>query len=756
MRLASKRSLTGSLRSPHNSFSLRPDFFAPAIVAIPVGLLLAVSLQVDVLAYVVMLVSLGLLTSFDFRKGPTRSALAFLVSILGLLYVSEASIIGQALSLTPYPSLVLAAFPPSVGVVVSPIFFSQKTRYRIPKVGALAALATGVGLGMASLSRNGSDLSAVSILFSSLAFIPLAFAANGGQMVLLHYLERFWQSKKIMFSMMPALFFSLNSLTVLAYLNTRDQSLLLTFLSSLAVLPMLALTGFGVYRLAGKIPASSPSPSPSTGPMSITVSGDHTVREGHGQNLRISTSSGSRPKEIASLTATVLGPNGKRDSLKLNRKGTGNYVASFFPRSQGTYTVQVDCVAKDRSSSHGSFSFAVPAQPSAPLPPAPQHTHLPLPKLRTSPPPKAPSPVPSRPIQPQPMRLAPTTVQAPKPPPPPRIPGGPLPKLDDWDPRVWVNQDVHGYKVIEHVATGATGYVLRASFGSAGSEMALKIPIIRTTTGATSLNETMAEATTLLELSGQSKYVVQIKGILVDRLNVQEIIKGDTQLYLHSPPAIVMEFMRGGNAKRLVEDPSYDALYYSEKWPSVVMMIGQMIATALQTIHDANFVHLDVKPQNILFNTKPPATGSDMLGQMTSGTLLPKLADLGSAVRTDGKVIQFTSEYAPVEQVLGAGADPSMDIYALGATLYSLLTKTPVHSKKLIDAMNDMISNPQSNKSSDELRATWKNFEPDYNRIDSKFASVVPTLKDMMSKEAKKRPAARDVSESLRKLAARW
>src|SRR5947209_7071436 len=61
-------------------------------------------------------------------------------------------------------------------------------------------------------------------------------------------------------------------------------------------------------------------------------------------------------------------------------------------------------------------------------------------------------------------------------------------------------------------ATGATGYVLRASFGTAGSEMALKIPILKTTTGAAALNETMAEATTLLELSGQSKYVVQIKG----------------------------------------------------------------------------------------------------------------------------------------------------------------------------------------------------------------------------------------------------
>jgi serine/threonine protein kinase len=328
--------------------------------------------------------------------------------------------------------------------------------------------------------------------------------------------------------------------------------------------------------------------------------------------------------------------------------------------------------------------------------------------------------------------------------------------LDDWDPRAWLNQDVHGYKVKEHIATGATGYVLRASFGTAASEMALKIPILKTTTGAAALNETMAEATTLSELSGQSKYVVQIKGILVDRMNIQEIMKGDTGLYLHSPPTIVMEYMRGGNAKRLVEDPSYDALYYSEKWGGVVILMGQMISTALEMIHGAGFVHLDVKPQNILFTATPPPTGQDMLEQMVSGKISPKLADLGSAVRTGGKVVQFTSEYAPVEQVLGSGADPSMDIYALGATLYSMLTKTPVHSKRLIEAMNNMISNPESNRAGDELRSLWKSFNPDFTRIDSKFSSIVPVLADMMAKDAKRRPIAREVSNSLRNVAGKY
>jgi len=134
--------------------------------------------------------------------------------------------------------------------------------------------------------------------------------------------------------------------------------------------------------------------------------------------------------------------------------------------------------------------------------------------------------------------------------------------------------------------------------------MAIKIPILKTGTGAAALEETMSEATRLLELSAQSKYVVQLRGILVDRLNIQEIVKGDTQLYLRSPPAIVMELMKGGAAKGLLEDPAYDSLYYSEKWGGIVMLIGSMIATGLETIHNAGFVHLDIKPQNLflIFN----------------------------------------------------------------------------------------------------------------------------------------------------------
>jgi serine/threonine protein kinase len=684
-------------------------------------------------------VILGILTSLDIRSGPLKTALGFLVSVLGLIYATEGSSIGSSLSLTAYPSLVLVSLPPAFGVVLSALLFSSRTRFRIPKENILASLVASIGLGLASTSGSSFDLTPAldGVLLRSLVFVPLALAGNSAQMGLLHFLEKFLKTKRSVV-MMPSLFFSLNSLTVLAYFASRDPNLEYAFLSSLIYVPLLAVVGSVTSGLSIKAqPKQQTTPKQISAPPVVIIAADRMIKQGQNEMIRVVTSVSGRPADVANLTATLTLPTGKREDLRLSHKSQGKYAMSYFPRQPGTYSLQV-AVTKNQLSTNETFSFTVQSPPTPP--PIPKHVQ-PLPQPRNV-------------FTPPPRPIAPPPIQAPKQP----STTSPISssRLDDWDPRAWLNQDVHGYRVKEHIATGATGYVLRASFGTAGSEMALKIPILKTTTGATALNETMAEATTLLELSGQSKYVVQIKGILVDRMNIQEIMKGDTGLYLHSPPTIVMEYMRGGNAKRLVEDSSYEALYYSEKWPGVVMLMGQMISTALETIHGAGFVHLDVKPQNILFNATPPATGQDMIEQMTSGKISPKLADLGSAVRTGGKVVQFTSEYAPVEQVLGSGADPSMDIYALGATMYSMLTKTPVHSKKLIDAMNNMISNPESNRAGDELRSIWKSFNPDFTRIDSKFSSIVPVLAEMMAKEPRRRPVARETSNSLRNVASKY
>src|SRR5205807_2882886 len=87
---------------------------------------------------------------------------------------------------------------------------------------------------------------------------------------------------------------------------------------------------------------------------------------------------------------------------------------------------------------------------------------------------------------------------------------------------------------------------------------------------------------------------------------------------------------------------------------------------ALEHAHSRHVVHRDIKPDNILLTRSGVA----------------KLADLGLAKRTD-EVSHLTATrqgfgttaYMPYEQAVNARyADGRSDIYALGATLYHLVT----------------------------------------------------------------------------------
>ena len=102
------------------------------------------------------------------------------------------------------------------------------------------------------------------------------------------------------------------------------------------------------------------------------------------------------------------------------------------------------------------------------------------------------------------------------------------------------------------------------------------------------------------------------------------------------------------------------------------------MADALQYVHGLNRLHLDIKPGNIMLTKEGKAI----------------LIDFGASKHYDDETGENTSTllgintkgYAPVEQVNQSfkSCSPATDIYALGATLYKLLTGvTPPPSTSL-------------------------------------------------------------------------
>lgn len=110
----------------------------------------------------------------------------------------------------------------------------------------------------------------------------------------------------------------------------------------------------------------------------------------------------------------------------------------------------------------------------------------------------------------------------------------------------------------------------------------------------------------------------------------------------------------------------------------------KQIASAIDYMHSRSMNHLDIKPANIMVRQT-----DDM----------PILIDFGTSKQYDCEGEQtstmvpgFTHGYAPIEQYKPGGVStftPQTDIYALGATLYTLLTgdKPPHYSEILEDGL---------------------------------------------------------------------
>jgi len=166
---------------------------------------------------------------------------------------------------------------------------------------------------------------------------------------------------------------------------------------------------------------------------------------------------------------------------------------------------------------------------------------------------------------------------------------------------------------------------------------------------------------------------------------------------------------------------------------------GQVIAWADQLLdaliylhtRDRQIVHRDIKPHNLKL------TANGRIALLDFG--LAKAESDNSATVTSASVFGFTRRYSPPEQMQDQGTCPRSDIYALGATLYHLVTgvKPPdamVRSRAAVNAEADPLT------PANEI----------YPAVGPEIAAIL--LKAMALDPAQRFKDANEFRESLRKL----
>lgn len=227
------------------------------------------------------------------------------------------------------------------------------------------------------------------------------------------------------------------------------------------------------------------------------------------------------------------------------------------------------------------------------------------------------------------------------------------------------------YKIVRFIKSGGFGCTYEAEHVMLEKRIAIKEFFVKdfcnrdeqtshVTVGTQSKKELVAKL--------RRKFIDEAKGLC--KLHHPGIVSVSDVFEENGTAYFVMDYIEGKSLSEIVHArgalPEKQALDY-------IRQAGE----ALQYVHEHNRLHLDIKPGNLML---------DGNGQVV-------LIDFGASKQYDEEngentstLIGNTPGYAPLEQM---GNDvvrfmPATDVYALGATLYKLLTgTTPLSANRL-------------------------------------------------------------------------
>lgn len=129
---------------------------------------------------------------------------------------------------------------------------------------------------------------------------------------------------------------------------------------------------------------------------------------------------------------------------------------------------------------------------------------------------------------------------------------------------------------------------------------------------------------------------------------------------------LVMEYISGDDlSKRLEAAKKPFPLQWVLYWADELLDALSYLHT-----HEPPIVHRDIKPQNLKL------TNDNHVILLDFGLAKNSVAKKAQVSSSGGSLVGYTPNYAPIEQIRGAGTNPRSDIYSLSATLYQLMTGT--------------------------------------------------------------------------------
>lgn len=251
-----------------------------------------------------------------------------------------------------------------------------------------------------------------------------------------------------------------------------------------------------------------------------------------------------------------------------------------------------------------------------------------------------------------------------------------------------------GYRLIRCLGSGASGNVWSAIQDSTEQKVAVKVLKRLSLADDQQLRREMRQ---LVKLRGHNHVVA----LLDANLN-------------HQPPFLVMPLL-----PQSLEHYTGSSVNWKLLRLERVVTWFEQLASALRYVHQRGVLHCDVKPPNILLDRD-----------------LAKIVDFGqAALLGEGRGALGTFWYMPPEQASSA-LDESVqpeavwDVYALGATIYHLLTgSVPRHSRLSETELSSASSVPEQLKAYPEClrKCPLRPVREQNDKCDEDLAAIVET-----------------------------